>query len=191
MQASVATRPFLWDKIYTGIPPSPVTAVTVPDNRFALEGHELVIVEVGDTDSSDTSVLHVPDLGLVVAGDVIYNGVHMYLAQVGILGGFGPWRDAIDKVQALGAPAHRRRPPEQASSTTTPSARSPRPASTSTMPRSSCAPRTPPSTFSTPRSSATPTTSGGSSCGSGASVLYGIREHPDQDIPQIVLASWS
>ena len=105
MQASVATRPFLWDKIYTDIPPSPVTAVTVPDNRLALEGHELVIVEVGDTDSSDTSVLHVPDLGLVVAGDVIYNGVHMYLAQVGILGDFGPWREAIDKVQAL-APRH-------------------------------------------------------------------------------------
>ena len=58
-----------------------VTAVTVPDNRFTLEGHDLVIVEVGDTDSEDTSVLHVPDLELVVAGDVIYNGVHMYLAQ--------------------------------------------------------------------------------------------------------------
>ena len=27
------------------IPPSPVTAVTVPDNRFTLEGHDLVMVE--------------------------------------------------------------------------------------------------------------------------------------------------
>ena len=87
--------------MYTGIPPTPVTAVTVPDNRFTLEGHELVIVEVGDTDSQDTSVLHVPDLELVVAGDVIYNGVHMYLSQRAIDGGFGPWRDAIDKVEAL------------------------------------------------------------------------------------------
>ena len=101
MHASVATRPLLWDKLYPGlIPPSPVTAVTVPDNRFALEGHDLVIVEVGHTDSDDTSVLHVPDLGLVVAGDVIYNGVHMYLGQSAV-GGFGPWRDAIDKVEAL------------------------------------------------------------------------------------------
>ena len=46
-------------------------------------------------------VLHVPDLELVVAGDVIYNGVHMYLAQSAVVGGFGPWRDAIDKVEAL------------------------------------------------------------------------------------------
>jgi glyoxylase-like metal-dependent hydrolase (beta-lactamase superfamily II) len=105
MHANVAQRPFLWDKVYDGIPPSPVTAVTVPDNRFTLEGHELVIVEVGHTDSDDTSVLHVPDLGLVVAGDVIYNGAHMYLGQSVTVGGFAPWRAAIDKVAAL-APRH-------------------------------------------------------------------------------------
>ena len=40
----------------------------------------------------------------MVAGDVIYNGVHMYLAQSATVG-FGPWRDAIGKVEALG-PRH-------------------------------------------------------------------------------------
>ncbi len=101
MHGSVAARPLLWDKLYPGlIPPSSVTAVTVPGNRFTLEGHDLVIVEVGHTDSDDTSVLHVPDLGLVVAGDAIYNGVHMYLGQSAV-GGFGPWRDAIGTVEAL------------------------------------------------------------------------------------------
>jgi glyoxylase-like metal-dependent hydrolase (beta-lactamase superfamily II) len=99
MHANVATRPLLWDKVYSDIPPSPITAVTVPDNRFTLEEHELIIVEVGHSDSDDTSVLHVPHLRLVVAGDVIYNGVHMYLGQG--VGGFGPWRAAIDKVEDL------------------------------------------------------------------------------------------
>ena len=101
MQGGVATRPLLWDKLYTGIPPSPVTAVTVPGDRFMLEGHDLVMVDVGHADTDDNSVLHVPDLGLVVAGDVIYNGVHMYLAQSVAVGGLGPWRDAIDQVEAL------------------------------------------------------------------------------------------
>ena len=101
MHVSVAARPLLWDRVYPGIPPSPVTAVTVPGNRLTLEGHDLVMVEVGHADTDDNSVLHVPDLALVVAGDVIYNGAHIYLGESVTVGGFGPWRDAIDQVEAL------------------------------------------------------------------------------------------
>jgi glyoxylase-like metal-dependent hydrolase (beta-lactamase superfamily II) len=101
MRGNAAARPLLWDKVYADIPPTPVTATTVPDNRFELEGHELAIVEVGSTDSADTTVLHAPDLELVVAGDVIYNRVHMYLAQGAVEGGFDRWREAIDTVAAL------------------------------------------------------------------------------------------
>ncbi|RVW09259.1 MBL fold metallo-hydrolase [Prescottella agglutinans] len=101
MHANNAARPVVWDKVYTGIPPSPVTAVTVPSNHFSLEGHDLRIVEVGHSDTDDTSVLHVPDLGLVVAGDVIYRGAHQYLGEGVVVGGFGPWREAIAKVEAL------------------------------------------------------------------------------------------
>lgn len=96
-------RAGFWDKLFPGqIPDSPVLAETVPDNRFQLEGHDLVIVEVGHTDTDDTSVLHVPDLGLVVAGDVIYNGVHQYLAE-SAGGGLAAWLAAIDQVEQLGA----------------------------------------------------------------------------------------
>src|SRR5262249_22024684 len=101
MHANIAARPILWDKVYRGIPPSPVIAVTVPGNRLTLEGQDLVIVEVGHSDTDDTSVLHIPDLDLVVSGDVIYNGAHMWLGEGAVVGGFGPWRDAIDKVEAL------------------------------------------------------------------------------------------
>ena len=59
------------------------------------------MVDVGHGDADDNSVLHVPDLALVVAGDVIYNGVHMYLAQSATTG-LEPWREAIGKVEALG-----------------------------------------------------------------------------------------
>jgi glyoxylase-like metal-dependent hydrolase (beta-lactamase superfamily II) len=61
----------------------------------------MVIVEVGQGDTEDNSVLHIPDLGLVVAGDVIYNGAHLYLGESVVVGGLGPWRAAIDKVAAL------------------------------------------------------------------------------------------
>jgi glyoxylase-like metal-dependent hydrolase (beta-lactamase superfamily II) len=101
MHAGVASRPLLWDKLYRGIPPAEVTAVTVPGDRLTLEGHDLAIVEVGHTDTDGTSVLHVPDLELVVAGDVIYNGVHMWLGESVLVDGFAPWRAAIDAVEAL------------------------------------------------------------------------------------------
>jgi glyoxylase-like metal-dependent hydrolase (beta-lactamase superfamily II) len=102
MEAGLPLRPILWDKVYPGaIPPSPVTAVAVPGDRIELEGHELAMVDVGHTDTDATSVLHIPDLDLVVAGDVIYNGVHMYLGERVIVGDFAPWRQAIDKVAAL------------------------------------------------------------------------------------------
>jgi hypothetical protein len=41
---------------------------------------------------------------------VIYNGVHMYLAQNAVAGDFGPWRNAIDKVQALKRAKNSNRP---------------------------------------------------------------------------------
>lgn len=101
MRISAAAREAVWDKAWPGqIPPSPVTAVTVSGNRFTLEGHDLVIVEVGHSDGDDTTVLHVPDLDLVVAGDVIYNGVHQYLGQ-SMGDGRDAWRKAIETVKAL------------------------------------------------------------------------------------------
>ncbi|GAA3431355.1 MBL fold metallo-hydrolase [Kutzneria kofuensis] len=96
-------RARFWDRLFPGqLPDSPVSAETVSGNRFQLEGHDLVIVEVGHSDTDDTSVLHVPDLGLVVAGDVIYNGVHQYLAESAD-GGLDAWLAAIDRVEQLGA----------------------------------------------------------------------------------------
>jgi len=45
-------------------------------------------------------VLHVPSIGLVAAGDVVYNGVHQYLLETGG-GGLEAWLAAIDQVAAL------------------------------------------------------------------------------------------
>ncbi|MFG2078103.1 MBL fold metallo-hydrolase [Nonomuraea maritima] len=101
--ASAEVRAAVWDKGFPGqIPTIPVHAETVPDNRFQLEGHDLVIVEVGHSDTDDTSVLHVPDLELVVAGDVIYNGVHQHLGE-SANGGRDLWQSAIDIVEGLQA----------------------------------------------------------------------------------------
>jgi hypothetical protein len=50
-------------------------------NEIDLEGNKLVVVRVGHTDTDDTTCLYVPSIGLVVAGDVVYNGIHPFLSE--------------------------------------------------------------------------------------------------------------
>src|SRR4029078_11080135 len=71
-----------WEPEFPGrIPSNLVIAQELEGNAIDLEGHELLSVELGHTDTDHTTCLHVPSLGLVVAGDAAYNGVHLYLAQ--------------------------------------------------------------------------------------------------------------
>ncbi|MBV8944530.1 MAG: MBL fold metallo-hydrolase [Solirubrobacterales bacterium] len=189
MHANVATRPLLWDKVYTGIPASPVTAATVPGNRFTLEGHDLVIVEVGSTDSDDTTILHVPDLELIVAGDVIYNGVHMYLAQSVLVGGFGPWREAIDKVEALRprhiVAGHQNKELDDDAQRTIAQTRQYLDDAEELLRTEDTA-----IDFFNAKLKRYPNHLGRTVLWVGTSVLYGVREHPEQDVRQIIVAAW-
>ncbi|SCE96374.1 Glyoxylase, beta-lactamase superfamily II [Micromonospora coriariae] len=78
----------------------PPVAEPLEDNTIDLEGEQLVAVETGRTDTNGTSVLHVPSRGLVVAGDVVYNDVHIYLGEAGH-GGIAAWLDALTIVNSL------------------------------------------------------------------------------------------
>jgi glyoxylase-like metal-dependent hydrolase (beta-lactamase superfamily II) len=94
-------RAQLWDKDFPGlIPDSPVVYQPIPAEGFELEGNRFQAIETGHTDTDDTTVLHVPAIGLVVAGDVAYNGVHQYLLET-VDGGLAAWLKAIDQVAAL------------------------------------------------------------------------------------------
>lgn len=90
-----------WDVDFAGlIPDSPVVYREIPLEGFMLEGNVIRAIETGHTDTDDTTVLHVPSIGLVVAGDVAYNGVHQYLLESGI-GGLEAWLAAIELVADL------------------------------------------------------------------------------------------
>ena len=94
-----------WDKGFPGqIPESPVVATPAPDNILELEGKQVRFVEVGHSDTDKSSVIYVPSIGLVVAGDVVYNGYHQYLVESGN-GGLKAWMTALDTVAAL-KPTH-------------------------------------------------------------------------------------
>jgi hypothetical protein len=48
-----------------------------------LEGNELRIIRIGQADTAESTVLHIPSLGAVVTGDLAYNEVHMMTAETG------------------------------------------------------------------------------------------------------------
>ena len=100
-QQAGPSREQLFDRIFPGqIPESPVLAEPIPARGFLLEGNRVVAVETGHTDTDKTSVLHVPSIGLVAAGDVAYNGVHQYILEGGH-GGLREWLRALDRVAGL------------------------------------------------------------------------------------------
>ena len=82
------------------IPDKLVIAEELTGNVIDLEGQELVAVELGHTDTDDTTCLNVPSIGLVVAGDAAYNDVHLYLAESNAQKR-REWISALDKIESL------------------------------------------------------------------------------------------
>jgi glyoxylase-like metal-dependent hydrolase (beta-lactamase superfamily II) len=77
-----------------------VIAEELTENVIDLEGHDLVVVPLGHTDTDYTTCLHIPSIGLVVAGDAAYNDVHLYLAESNAQTR-REWIAALDKIEAL------------------------------------------------------------------------------------------
>jgi glyoxylase-like metal-dependent hydrolase (beta-lactamase superfamily II) len=71
-----------WRKLFPGqIPGHQRVAEPLDGNELELEGRKLVAVDTGWIDTACSTSLHVPSQGLIVAGDVVYNGIHPYLAE--------------------------------------------------------------------------------------------------------------
>ena len=77
-----------------------VAAEPYEADTFTLEGHEIRIIEQGRTDGPNTTSLHVPSIGLVVAGDVVYNQCHMYVGDT-TPESRNNWVAALDRLAAL------------------------------------------------------------------------------------------
>jgi len=75
---------------------------TLDGLTIELEEHELQIVEVGQGDIQPSTVVHIPDLDAVVAGDVVYNQIH---AMLGLSGpkGWERWLQSLDAIEKLSA----------------------------------------------------------------------------------------
>ncbi len=90
-----------WRRLFPGdIPDRLRVAEPLDGGELELEGQKLVVVNTGRTDTERSTALHVPSIGLIVAGDVVYNGIHPYLGETDAESRL-EWVAALDKLQAL------------------------------------------------------------------------------------------
>jgi len=100
-QVSPTSLENFWRKLFPGqIPEHLPLADPLPGNELELEGHRLVAINTGRTDTSRSTCLHVPSIGLLVGGDAIYNGIHPYLAETNTESRL-EWIATLDRLEAL------------------------------------------------------------------------------------------
>jgi glyoxylase-like metal-dependent hydrolase (beta-lactamase superfamily II) len=76
-------------------------AQPMEQDTFEIEGHVLRAIQVGHTDTNNTTVLHVPDLDLVVAGDAVYGDVHQFFGEADTTAKREEWLKAIETIESL------------------------------------------------------------------------------------------
>jgi glyoxylase-like metal-dependent hydrolase (beta-lactamase superfamily II) len=100
-QASSAVLDSFWNPRFARqIDAYPAIAEQLEGTVIELEGQGLVSVPLGHTDTDNTTCLHVPSIGLVVAGDAAYNDVHVYLAESNP-DSRKEWISALDTIESL------------------------------------------------------------------------------------------
>ena len=100
-QLSPAWIDDFWRRRFPGeIPDRLLVAEPLERSELELEGHKLVVVNAGRTDTANSTCLHVPSIGLIVGGDAVYNGIHPYLSETDTRSRF-EWISTLDKLEAL------------------------------------------------------------------------------------------
>jgi glyoxylase-like metal-dependent hydrolase (beta-lactamase superfamily II) len=90
-----------WKRLFPKqIPDRLLAAEPLERGQLELEGHALVAIDTGRTDTAHSTSLHVPSVGLLVAGDAVYNGIHPYLGETDTQSR-NEWIAALDRLEAL------------------------------------------------------------------------------------------
>jgi glyoxylase-like metal-dependent hydrolase (beta-lactamase superfamily II) len=90
-----------WHTCFPGeIPDSPMLPGLLEEGKFELDGHEIQIIDIGQGDTEHSSIVYAPAIGAVVAGDVVYNQVHMMTAETDAASR-DAWVASLDAIAAL------------------------------------------------------------------------------------------
>ena len=92
---------WFWNAILPGqIPEHPTVPEAIDGHVIDLEGQEIRIITVGQSDTAASTIVYIPSLDAVIAGDVAYNGIHQWLAQTDHEKRM-QWIASVEQIEAL------------------------------------------------------------------------------------------
>jgi glyoxylase-like metal-dependent hydrolase (beta-lactamase superfamily II) len=101
MKQTMELQELQWEKLFgqATVKGGPLPAPLEGDTLY-LDGSPIRIIEVNQADINPTSIVHVPTIGVVVAGDAIYNEIHPMLG-LSTPEQWQDWLGTIDIVESL------------------------------------------------------------------------------------------
>jgi glyoxylase-like metal-dependent hydrolase (beta-lactamase superfamily II) len=97
-----------WTEIWRGFFPGqlaehPVAPRPLENDELRIESHTLAVTKMGQSDVADSTMIRIPELDAVLAGDAVYNDIHpwMYRSDHGRR---MAWVDTLNQIEEL-APA--------------------------------------------------------------------------------------
>jgi glyoxylase-like metal-dependent hydrolase (beta-lactamase superfamily II) len=99
-----ATDPTLskyWQGTFPGeIPDNPTLPDATTETFVELEGHRIELIDIGQGDTEHSTIMHVPSIAAIVAGDVVYNQVHMMTGETDEQSR-QTWMGNLDRIAAM------------------------------------------------------------------------------------------
>lgn len=85
----------------------------LPDSgEFSIDGHSFFGIDVPHSDTEASSFLHVPDLKLVVCGDIVYGDCYQFFGEASTAAKRAEWLKSLDQIASLNphivVPGHKR-----------------------------------------------------------------------------------
>jgi glyoxylase-like metal-dependent hydrolase (beta-lactamase superfamily II) len=96
-----------WMEIWRGFFPEnqltdqPISPGALEDDELVIETHRLTVSKLGQSDVADSTMIHIPELDAVLAGDAVYNGIHPWMYR-STHDSRMAWIDTLNQIEALG-----------------------------------------------------------------------------------------
>jgi glyoxylase-like metal-dependent hydrolase (beta-lactamase superfamily II) len=94
-----------WMQIWRGFFPDqltehPIAPRPLKSNELRLGAHSFQVTKMGQSDVADSTVIHIPELDAVLAGDAVYNDIHpwMYHSDHALR---SAWLGTLDQIEQL------------------------------------------------------------------------------------------